>query len=415
MIKKILKFIFITIVGLFLLILISYYSFLGWEYITGNKYVDYLQNHSETTALENSFTFELVEDDIKKSKLILVGEIHGSREPSLYDYDFFTHLHKNFGVKTYVAEFDCVQAILLNEFMETGDQNLLHEILQNWAVEQGRNNQDYFDKYVKFHNYYQQLPAHEKFTFVGIDKVQDWALTLQYVNGLSTIDSSLTLIESTDEDYMAQLKLRLTKLTELYGENADTLFLLTHVMENISFVENKTNREKVMFENFNKLYHHQNLKDQKVYGFFGLFHIMQYRVNGKHPLASMIRTSDLGLEDKILSFNFLLNDSYMVMESKALPEFLRDEGRYTRMPISADFMLVMYIYGIQDFKRMTEENQKSIIKMNGENSPYEDSNRLNKTIQILPVTNVFKMTDKGKPYVQYTVFVRGSDWAKPMD
>jgi hypothetical protein len=34
--------------------------------------------------------------------------------------------------------------------------------------------------------------------------------------------------------------------------------------------------------------------------------------------------------------------------------------------------------------------------------------------QIFPVTDLMEMNDKGKPYVQYTVFVRNSDWAEPM-
>jgi hypothetical protein len=83
------------------------------------------------------------------------------------------------------------------------------------------------------------------------------------------------------------------------------------------------------------------------------------------------------------------------------------------MPISSDNMLFIYIYGIKDFKRMTPENYKSLVKMNAENSPYETSNRMNKIIQLLPVTEKFEFDEKGKPYVQYTVFVRNSDWAEP--
>lgn len=94
---------------------------------------------------------------------------------------------------------------------------------------------------------------------------------------------------------------------------------------------------------------------------------------------------------------------------------MQDEGKYTKMPVSADNMLVMYIYGIMDFKRMTPENSKSLVKMNGEDSPYSGSNRMSKSFQLLPVTDLFKMTDKGKPYVQYSIFVRNSDWAEPME
>jgi len=52
--------------------------------------------------------------------------------------------------------------------------------------------------------------------------------------------------------------------------------------------------------------------------------------------------------------------------------------------------------------------------MNAANSPYANSSRLSSSFQLLPVTDLFTMDDKGKPYVQYTVFVRNSDWAAPM-
>jgi len=74
-----------------------------------------------------------------------------------------------------------------------------------------------------------------------------------------------------------------------------------------------------------------------------------------------------------------------------------------------------YVRRVQKFKRMTPEYHKSLIKMDGKDSPYNNSIRLNKTIQLLSVTDVFEMTDKGKPYAQYTLFIRNSDWAEPME
>src|SRR5690606_1159243 len=148
------------------------------------------------------------------------------------------------------------------------------------------------------------------------------------------------------------------------------------------------NRENVLFNNFHSLYKNKQLEKSRVYGFFGLAHIFQYRINGSDPLAAKIRKSDLGLEGQILSINFFLNDSYAVMPSNMLPEFMRSEGKYSRMPISADNMLFIYVYGIKDFKRMTPEHHKSLIKMNADDSPYSDSKRMNINFQILPVTDL---------------------------
>ena len=108
-------------------------------------------------------------------------------------------------------------------------------------------------------------------------------------------------------------------------------------------------------------------------------------------------------------------ESYMVLDIKMLPEQIRTGKVNSRIPLSSDNILFMYIYRIQDFKRTTPENNKSLVKLNAENNPYSETNRLTSTFKILPIIPDFKMTDKGKPYVQYTVFVRNSDWAEPYE
>lgn len=397
------------IIGISLIIGILYGGFHLWEYSTGGKYVDYLKENSETVPLSESFSFKMLDNDIKENRLIMVGEIHGFEEPQKFDYELFTHLHSNHNVKQYYAELDYVQALLLNQYLESGDENLLKDALRIWAVPQGRNNKDYNDKYRKFHQYYKQLSKQDKFKFIGVDKLQDVNLTLNYLNSLN--ESTEVEINKTPD--LEAILIQIGQLDSIYSNSPDTLFTLTHIKNNLKHYAEKTNREKVMFENFYTLYKQTDDGISKAYGYFGLFHVFQYQVNGKQPLASQIRISDLGLENKILSMNFLMVDSYMIMPSIQLPEFMRDNGKYTKMPISSDEMLFMYIYGIKDFKRMTQENHKSLVKMNAENSPYATSNRLNKTIQLLPVAQKFEFNEKGKPYVQYTLFVRNSDWAEP--
>jgi hypothetical protein len=404
MIKKFFKWTFRLFLGSLLLTALLYAGFHLWEYSTGGKYVKYLKENSQTTPLGEQFSYDIMAKDIEKSKLILVGEIHGFEEPLKFDVDFFKYLHENHGVKYYVAELDFIQANLLNDFLVSGDKELLKTILKKWVVMQGRDNQDYFDKYLALHQYYQQLTEDNKFEFIGIDRIQDNALFLKCIEDFFP--------DTISADYVTRE--RIDSLEILYANNVDTLFILSHLKSNLNYIRDKVNREEIMFQNFQTLYKQYNLEESKLYGYFGLYHVFQYRVNGNHPLASKIRASDLGFENKILSINFMMNDSHMVMPSNQLPGFMSDGGKYTKIPVSADNMLFMYIYGIKDFKRMTPLNNKSLIKMNGENNPYGNSKRLDKVIQILPVTDVFKMTDKGKPYVQYTIFVRNSDWAEPM-
>lgn len=409
MIKKLFKFLFKAFLGVILMIALLYGGFHFWEYVTGGKYIDYLSSNSETIALDESFNFNQLDQEIGKTEVLLVGEIHGFEEPQKFDYDLFTHLHAKHNFKSYYAELDYVQAIYVNKYLASGDETYLRKALKKWAVVQGRNNKSYFDKYRKFQTYFKGLNSEQKFKFIGVDKIQDLELAASFINDFGP--DSLEGLEGTEGS--EALIERIEQLEMMFIDSEDTSSTLAHLKRNLNYLIAKTNRESVLFNNFYELYKTQRPGNRKAYGYFGLYHVFQYQVNGNQPLASQLRMSDLGLENKILSINFLMVDSYMVMPSNQLPEFMRDQGAYTKMPISADVILFMYIYGIKDFKRMTPENHKSLIKMNGEDSPYDESSRMNKVIQILPVAETFEFNEKGKPYVQYTVFVRNSDWAEP--
>lgn len=411
MIRKTIKWAFKLLIGTTLIIALLLGGFHLWEYASGGQFVKYLSENSETIPLDETFSYETIGKDIEESQLILVGEIHGFDEPGKFDLDFFKFLHENHNVDHYIAELDFVQANELNDFLKNGDTNILQDLLKKWVVVQGRNNIDYFNKYLELQRYYQRLPEDDKFEFIGIDRIQDGGLLKAYLKKLYP----KTSLESFDSLGNSSIGDQIEELMSIYSESPDTLFILSHLKSNVLYIEEKENREEVMFQNFNKLYQEYHLEEHKLYGFFGLAHVFQYRINGQHPLASKIRLSDLGLEGKILSVNIMVNDSYMVMPSNELPEFMSDGGAYTKMPVSADNMLFMYIVGIKDFKRMTPEYHKSLIKMDRPDSPYSNTIRMNKTIQLLPVTDLMEMTDKGKAYVQYTVFVRNSDWAEPME
>lgn len=407
--RKFFKWFFAFLFSVVLFIGLLYGSFHLWEYSSGGKIVKYLSENSVTIPINESFNYQSIEPDIKNTNLILVGEIHGFDEPSKFDVDFFKYLHKNHNVDHYIAEFDFIQADLLNKYLKTGKIDYLEKALNKWVVIQGRNNKDYFNKFVELQSYYNQLPEDDKFEFIGIDALRDgdllneFLITLYPTNSIVNNENKKTYLNMVDE------------LIFSYQNNNDTLFILNHLKANLQYIQEKTNREEIMFQNFSNLFKEYQLEERKLYGFFGVTHVFQYRINGKHPLASKIRTSNLGFEDKILSLNFMMNDSYMVMDSKQLPSFMSDGGAYTRIPVSADNMLIMYIVGIKDLKRMTPKHHKSLIKMDHIDSPYSNTIRMSKTIQILPVTSILEMNDKGKPYVQYTIFVRNSDWAEPME
>ncbi|MGB0404454.1 MAG: hypothetical protein ACPGEG_10180 [Salibacteraceae bacterium] len=413
MVKKILKYTAFTFLGIIGILVLGYYSFFGVEYATGSSYVDYLKSNQETVKIGENFSFKTLDKDIPAYELILVGEIHGFKEPQSFDLSLFKHLHKKHGVRHYLAEMDIVQARLMNEYLNSKNDSLLYKALNKWAVIQGRNNKDYYAKYSALREFNQRQSGQNKFEFIGIDKIQDWRLLTSQLNNLIEKDNSIVPIEFDSKTVINEVKNRISKMLLSDSIYSNDIEFLANLERNITYVESKQNRDVVMFNNLEALKTNVDLKGKKLYGYLGLFHVMQYRVNGRHPFASMVRESDLDFADKILSINFLFVDSYNVVPSKKLPEFLRTGPVNTRMVISTDNLLFMYIWGIQDFKRSTPEFHKSLINMSAEPNPYGNTNRLNSNFQIFPVVDMFELNDPGKKYTHYSVFVRNSDWAEP--
>lgn len=85
------------------------------------------------------------------------------------------------------------------------------------------------------------------------------------------------------------------------------------------------------------------------------------------------------------------------------------------MPVSYDNIWLSYMYGIEDLKRVTEKNTKTIFKLDNLDSPYEGNNRLFSMFKLLPIGQVINAKEGGNAtdYGQYVIFVRNSDWAEP--
>lgn len=418
MIWRIFKFLLKGIFFLVLLGFVSYYSFIGIEYATGSDFVEYINSNKEEKPLQTPFDFELLKGDLQQSKLLLVGEIHGFKVPQDFDFNLFTHIHKNYGVSAYLAELDLVQAYYLNQYLNNGNDSVLSRVLKNWVVAQGRNNADYFNKYVKLKNYYQEIDSNQKFAFVGIDRIQDWGLVTHLINDFGKVNGDFKALEfegKIDKKVLVAAANGLTQMQEFDSLSLEKQELIRSLLKNLEWVDQKLGRDQVMFNNYQDYSNRGFFQNKLVYGYFGLFHVMQHKVNNKMSFAALVKASNLINENEILSINFLMQDSYMVMPSKALPEFMRTGPRYSKMPISSDNIAFMYLWGVADFKRSVKQGNKALVKMNSkENNPYSNSKRLVSAYRILPVTDLFELNEPGKQYVQYSVFVRNSDWAEPM-
>ncbi|WP_445385861.1 hypothetical protein ACT6NV_03375 [Robiginitalea sp. IMCC44478] len=412
LLKRFFKWIFILIV----LCISAYGIFRGVEYFKGSDYIAYLEANQESVGLDEPFTFEICRKDIEEKSLILVGEIHGFEEPTKFDVDFFQYLRTDFNVETYLMEMDHSQAYFMNKYNQTGDQDLLKRILQNWVVNAGKNNQDYLDRWINLQQVYKDHP----FQYYGINNISDVDLLVDHLNDLTGEELVMPQESKSDSLVLVEVKAVLESLSQSKDSatySPEVTWDIQYLLKNVNYWLEDTYREEILTDNLQDVYERFQLKEEKVYGSFGLGHTLTGPFeSGYQPMAYRVIQADPWFEDKILSMNFVFCDSHTVMPSKSLPGILQDDGKYTRVPVSYDNIWLSYLYGIEDLKRVTDKESKTIFKLNAEDSPYKSSDRLFRMFKILPVGQVinagkgFNTTD----LAQYLIFVRNSDWAEPI-
>lgn len=214
------------------------------------------------------------------------------------------------GVKYYIAEMDSITAKKLNAFLTDSlkNQQTLKEVVLaiNERIPQ-QSSQELFDKWNDIYDYNQKLTDSSKITVIGIDKNFD--------------DNS------------------------------------------------KVARDSAMAINFKNSIKKLSLENEKFYGLFGYFHVLQnVTENGKETFASELKKSDI----KTTSFVSYTLDSEMYLPKN--PQFPTPENERVDW-INADGPLQL-VKGINDLKELSKPNSITLFKLNAKNSPYLQSQLL---------------------------------------
>ncbi|RXM41621.1 hypothetical protein, partial [Flavobacterium sp. YO64] len=195
--------------------------------------IDYLaKNQVEITQSINE---KLFDDDFYKSKVFLLGEIHGYADNQTLDKEMLFFLNKKAGIKYYIAEMDSLTAKKLNSFLlkNSKDEAVLKEVVLNIAKRiPQQSSQELFDKWNAVYDYNQKLSDSSKITVIGIDKNFD--------------DTS------------------------------------------------KGSRDLAMIANFKNTIKKMNIENEKFYGLFGYFHTIQKKSEGgKDTFAAQLKEAGI--------------------------------------------------------------------------------------------------------------------------
>ncbi|MEM5565268.1 hypothetical protein WNY78_09135 [Psychroserpens sp. AS72] len=382
---------------------------------SSSRYVNYLKEHTEVVKMTDSLQFNSLDENFYKNKLFLVGEVHEVDSSPRIDFAMFTQLNENITIDIYLAEMDIAQAYYLQEYIKGSDDIELKTILENWIVHIGSISEQYRNKWIKMRAYYSQLPETSKFELVGIDRISDFDLIRKLLKEkLPKTYHKDIHVENDSLLSWSQNKLSTILEQETFLFDSTTLNLLKNIEYNLSNYKKTRHRDIFMHENFKRLYAQNKWEHKNIYGGFGFSHTLQAY---KYTFAGLIKKdSTLPYANKMVSLNTMYVDSRLTVESRSLPKFMQDKGKaYTRFKYSQDNRLFMYIKGIADYKKVTEPNSISLLKLDAEGSPYLNSTRGTKVKKLITIWDAYDIIDgtSTTDYAQYLFFVQNADWIQP--
>ena len=382
---------------------------------SSSKYVNYLKEHTEVVKMKDSLQFNSLDESFYENNLFLVGEVHEVETSPRIDLALFTQLNEKINIDTYLAEMDIAQGYYLQQYIKGSNEIALKDILKKWPVYIGRISEQHRNKWVKMKAYYFQLPENKKFNLVGIDRIADFELIRKLLKEKLPKKYHKD-IHSENDSLIAWSKNKLNTILEEEKLQFDThtMNLLKNISYNLSNYKNTRSRDAFMYQNFKRLYAQNEWEHKNIYGGLGFSHTLQAY---NYTFAGRIKKDNkMPYTNKMVSLNTLYVDSRLTVDSNALPKFMQDKGEaFTRFKYSQDNRLFMYIKGIADYKKVTEPNSISLLKLDAVDSPYLKSSRGTKVKKLITIWDAYNIIDgtSTTDYAQYIFFVRNADWIQP--
>lgn len=367
-----------------------------------------------------------------RKRLLLLGEVHGLAAVQPLDLAIVRHLNAHVGLRVYVAEIDVAQAARFNAFLADGDEQALREVFTGWAAGSLQwANTDFYDKVVAIRRLNQGLPAHRRIRFAGVDQLQDPALARSFLGarlegldlsawpqGAALRDRLATGGSASAEAMIADLQAVRESMAALPPAGVPTRRWrdIRAALLSLAGAPGQ-GREGRIAANIERLMAAPEMRGQKAYGLWGLFHVIQAQVSGASPMAYRLGRPGGPLSGEVGSILTLALNSQMMLPSAALPPAARETGRYTAVPYTMDSERAVMLNGVEPVGRAAR-GRASLIRLDGEGSPYRGSTLLTKTTGFYSQAQSFEIdasTSSPGGAVNYLLVVRDSPATRPFE
>lgn len=167
---------------------------MGCSNINTTNILDYLEKNNSILNLKDVDDFEgldLIKEDIKDKKIIFTGGFEGLKKDDLLNMKLIKYLQKNIGLNYYLIEMGYSDTYFINEYLETGDENILQKAFSNMEHNIICNDDEYnfFKNLYKFNK---TLNQKDRIKIIGIGVENSIVGVYEYINRIIKDDSLVT-------------------------------------------------------------------------------------------------------------------------------------------------------------------------------------------------------------------------------
>lgn len=303
-----------------------------------------------------------LKDDIENNEIFLVGEFHAVKKSMELNLEFLKFFVENADVRYILFESGYTTAQLLNEFLETGDYEILEFIMSSLHGTFGYTEENH-ELLSGIYEFNKTLPDDKKLSFVGVDIEHQPNIALRYINSLvpkeevpKEIEEYFNLLGKTT---MSNFLVNAKKISSGIEENkhifeeylGDNFFDFSFSINNLSIsIPGMALREKYIKNNFKVLY--ERLPKGKYFGQFGNMHVMKSGVMDESDpvtLANFLENEYENTKGKVVTMLSALNNSYNMTPQN------HNNGPINTLP--------------EEF--FPAGGETTLVKLNYENSPFK--------------------------------------------
>lgn len=285
---------------------------------------------------------------IKDKRIIFTNEMHGVNENSIIQTKISQYLIDNWGLRNILVEAGYAEGIILNSYIQTGDNEILEEYKKNHLMNKS-NNISYYEYIKALYEKNKELPDGSKLRIFGIDSIENVNcvkmfidlliknkpdLSPDQINALNTFNTEIRETEILNSTLEYEAKENKTKVinavnkleshiasndVEYEYKLGESFFDLKVILNNIKNTQEISG--KLLNDNYNKkefyevrdknTYNNFKMLDEKLhleksYIHYGGAHAYQKEFNGVKYLASYLN-DDEELNGKLYSFSTVYN------------------------------------------------------------------------------------------------------------